>query len=226
MLYKGLQTVICAAVRQADKPLFTRYADALIMGAVREDVTYLRSRKRIWEHLSLTHFSGRFLPGGFIPFFTPSAAHCAQIYFDRACKLAAQQKIAAAMVQLGQASHLLIDMACPAHAHRVAHWRDSYEWYIEVHGDSLGALRAAMPMDYQSAAAIVEGLARFTRQFPADGTHHHLGRWLKARGWRRSHTRVEIAQQAEQIIPVASAHLAAMYLLFLQKSQLLNSTIT
>jgi hypothetical protein len=219
MLYKGLQIIICAAVRQADIALFTRYCDALILGAVREDIAYLRPQKRIWEHLSFTHFSGRWLSGGFIPFFTPSAARCAQHYFDHACKLAAQQKIAAAMVQLGRASHLLIDMACPVHVHRVAHWHDGYEWYIEVHGDDLAMLQAAIPTAYQSAAEIVEGLARFTRQFPADGTHHHLGRWLKARGWRRSHTHTEIAQQAEQIIPVASAHLAAMYLLFVQKNQ-------
>lgn len=226
MLYKGLQTVICAAVRQTDNPLFTRYSDALILGAVREDVAYLCPQKRIWEHLSLTHFSGRFLPGGLFPFFTLSAPHCAQIYFDRACKLAAQQKIAVAMVQLGRASHLLIDMACTAHVHRVPHWTDGYEWYIEVHGDELGTLQAAIPMQYQSAAAIVEGLARFTRQFPADKTRHWPGRWLKAHSWRRSPTRAEIAQQAKQIIPVASAHLAAMYLLFLQKNQRMNSPST
>lgn len=219
MLYKGLQTVICAAVQQANQPLLSRYAAALIFGAIREDVMYLRSRKKIWEHLSFTHFSGRFLPGGFIPFVIPSAASCAQFYFNRACKLAAQQKLAAAMVQLGRASHLLIDMACPAHAHRVAHWNDGYEWYIEAHGDSLRTLTAAIPTNYQSAAAIVEGLAGFTRQFRADGTHHHLGFWLKKLGWRHGLSKAEISQQAEQIIPVASAHLAAMYLLFIEKTQ-------
>lgn len=215
MLYKGLQIVICSATEQLQLPLFQRYLDALVLGALREDVQYLPRKQRIWEHFSLSHFAGAVLPGGFIPFLTPSAASRAQYFFERAIELALQQQFVAAMVQLGRASHLLIDMACPVHAHRVPHWSDGYEWYIEGNGEHLRQLRSSVPSHYRSVREIVTGLAKFTRQFPADTTHHHLGRWLKLRGWRRALTHDEIAAQAEQIIPVASAHLAAMYLHFL-----------
>jgi hypothetical protein len=216
MRYNGLQLVIRLALRTLDRPQLTRHQDALVLGAIREDIVYQPRKQKIREHWSLSHFSGRYLGGGFIPWLTASAPHKAQQYFDRA--LAAQRDglQARALVLLGMASHLLIDMACPVHASRVAHLTDGYEWYVEAHCAQLAALPVPAPPRYASVHDAVAGLAAFTRRFRPDRSNHHWGRLLKALGLRRALTRAEFSAQAAQIIPVAASHLAAVYLMFLE----------
>ena len=215
MRYNGLQLVIRLAVDKLDDPILNRYADALVLGAIREDIVYLARRQKIWEHWSLSHFSGRFLGGGFIPFLTASAPARAQDLFRRAVQAARSGDTARACVLLGMASHLLIDMACPVHASRVAHMNDGYEWFVEANCDRLATLPCQVPQHYPSVRAVVEGLARHTRQYAPDRTNHHWGRLLKLLGLRKSHTRAIFAAQAEQIIPAAAGHLAAVYRQFI-----------
>ncbi len=216
MRYNGLYLLIGMALQKIEAPLFLQYADALTLGAIREDIRYDRARHKLVEHWSLTHFSGRWLGGGFIPGLTRSAPAQAQRYFDAALAASSTGDIARAMVLLGQASHLLIDMACPVHANRVAHWSDGYEWYVDSHVAELGALAFDVSPPFVSVHANVAALARFTQQFAPDRTHHHWGRWLKRRGWRQSLSQAEVAAQARAIIPVAAGHLTAMYLQFIQ----------
>ncbi|NHZ79666.1 hypothetical protein F2P44_10300 [Massilia sp. CCM 8695] len=219
MRYNGLQLVISLAVRKLDDPIFNRFRDALVLGAIREDVVYLPRRQKIWEHWSLSHFSGRYLGGGFIPFVTASAPAKAQACFDRAVAAWRNGQHARAFVQLGMASHLVIDMACPVHASRVAHLTDGYEWYVEANGPHLAALPFDVPSQYGSARDAAAGLAAFTRRFTPDRTNHHWGRLLKRVGLRRSLTRTEFAAQAEQIIPTAAGHLAAVYMQFIEATR-------
>jgi hypothetical protein len=217
--YNGLQLVIGLAVRKLDDPCFNRFHDALVLGAIRADVTWLARRKKIHEHWSLSHFSGRHLGGGFIPFLTASAPAVAQAYVDSALAAWRAGQQARAFVQLGMASHLLIDMACPVHASRVAHLTDGYEWYVEANGAQLAALPFDIPRQYASAYEASAALAAFTRGFAPDRTNHHWGRLLKRLGLRRSLTRAEFAAQARQIIPVAAGHLAALYLTFIEATR-------
>jgi hypothetical protein len=217
--YNGLQLVIRRAVGKLDDPFLNRYADALVLGAIREDIVYLARKKKIWEHWSLSHFSGRFLGGGFIPFLTPSAPARAQDLFGRAVQAARGGDTARAFVLLGMASHLLIDMACPVHASRVAHMNDGYEWFVEANCEYLAGLPFQVPQHHRSVRAVVEGLARHTRKYPPDRTNHHWGRLLKSLGLRKSHTRATFAAQAEQIIPEAAGHLAAVYRQFLDATR-------
>ncbi|MES2017973.1 MAG: zinc dependent phospholipase C family protein [Pseudomonadota bacterium] len=214
MRYNGLQLVVRLAVRKLDLPHLTRFEDALVLGAIREDIIYLPRKKKIWEHWSLSHFSGRYLGGGFIPFLTTSAPRRAQHYVDLAVQAWHDGQPARAYVCLGMASHLVIDMACPVHASRVAHMNDGYEWYVEGNCPQLAALPFEVPQHYRSVHAAVAGLARFTRQFPPDRSNHHWGRLLKACGLRKTFTRTELANQAAHIIPAAAGHLAAVYLMF------------
>lgn len=216
MRYNGLQLVIRLAVSKLDMPRLTAAQDALVLGAIREDVVYLQRSKKIWEHWSLSHFSGRHLGGGFIPFLTASAPRKAQRYFDQALASWRGGRQARAWVQLGMASHLLIDMACPVHASRVAHMTDGYEWFIEANGTPLAALPFQIPGQYRNAYDAVAGLAAFTRQFAPDRSNHHWGRLLKSLGLRKSLTRADFSDQATQIIPAAAGHLAALYLMFLE----------
>ncbi|MES2299586.1 MAG: zinc dependent phospholipase C family protein [Pseudomonadota bacterium] len=215
MRYNGLQLIIDMAVRKLNLPELNRYRDALVLGAIREDVRYLPRKRMIWEHWSLSHFSGTVLGGGFIPFLTRGAPQQAQRYFDGALNAARAGQQARAFVLLGMASHLLIDMACPVHARRVAHWTDGYEWYIEANCASLAALPFALADRSRSARHTVAALAKFTQQFDADGTHHHLGLLLKWLGMRRTLPRTLLHEQASKIVPVAAGHLAALYLHFL-----------
>ncbi|NHZ34067.1 hypothetical protein F0185_10765 [Massilia sp. CCM 8692] len=217
--YNGLQLVIGLAVRKLDDPWFNRFHDALVLGAIREDVTWMPRRRKIREHWSLSHFSGRHLGGGFIPFLTASAPAKAQDYVDRAVTAWRAGQHARAFVQLGMASHLVIDMACPVHASRVAHLTDGYEWYVEANGAQLAALPFDVPHQYASAHDAAAGLAAFTQRFAPDRTNHHWGRLLKRLGLRRSLTRAEFAAQAEHIIPTAAGHLAAVYLTFIEATR-------
>ena len=219
MRYNGLQLVIGLAVAKLDDAWFNRFHDALVLGAIREDVTWLPRRRKIWEHWSLSHFAGRHLAGGFIPFLTASAPARAQMYVDRAVTAWRAGQHARAFVQLGTASHLVIDMACPVHASRVAHLTDGYEWYVEANGAMLAALPFEVPRQYASAHDAAAGLAAFTQRFAPDRTNHHWGRLLKRLGLRRSLTRAEFAAQAEQIIPTAAGHLAAVYLTFIEATR-------
>lgn len=219
MRYNGLQLVIGLAVRKLDDPWFNRFHDALVLGAIREDVTYLPRRRKIREHWSLSHFSGSHLGGGFIPWLTASAPARTQVYLDQAVAAWRAGRHARAFVQLGMASHLVIDMACPVHASRVAHLSDGYEWYVEVNGPQLAALPFEVPRNYACARDAAAGLAAFTRGFAPDRSNHHWGRLLKQLGLRRSLTRAEFAAQARQIIPVAAGHLAAVYLTFIEATR-------
>ena len=235
MRYNGLHLLIGMALQKIEAPLFRQYADALTLGAIREDIRYDQRQRKLAEHWSLTHFSGRWLGGGFIPGLTRSAPAQAQRYFAAAVAAWPQaggarggdraqacpsglpvSGVARAMVLLGQASHLLIDMACPVHASRVAHWSDGYEWYVDSHVAELGQLLFDVPVPFASVHENVTALARFTQQFAPDRTHHHWGRWLKRRGWRQSVPQAEVAAQARVIIPVAAGHLAAMYRQFIE----------
>lgn len=216
MRYNGLQLVIRLAVRKLDAPQLTRFEDALVLGAIREDIVYLKHKKKIWEHWSLSHFSGRWLGGGFIPLLTAGAPRKAQLYFDRAVTAWRDGQQARAFVQLGMASHLLIDMACPVHASRVAHMTDGYEWFVEANCAPLAALPFEVPSQYRSAHDAAAGLAAFTQRFPPDRSNHHWGRLLKSLGLRKSLTRADFSNQATQIIPAAAGHLAAVYLMFLE----------
>jgi hypothetical protein len=219
MRYNGLQLVIRLAVRKLDHPLLNRYQDALVLGAIREDVRWQPRTRRIWEHWSLSHFSGRYVGGGFIPLLTVSAPRKAQRYVDQAVASWNAGDEARALVLLGMASHLVIDMACPVHASRVAHLTDGYEWYVEANCGQLATLAFEVPFGLRSAYQATDALARYTRQFQPDRTNHHWGRLLKRLGLRRSLTRHDFAAQASQIIPTAAAHLAAVYLLFLEATR-------
>jgi len=216
MRYNGLQLAIGMAVKTLDDAHLNRYRDALVLGAIRADIDYQPRTGAIREHWSLTHFSGAWLGGGFIPFLTRSAPRMAQVHFDQALAAWRAGDAARAFVLLGMASHLVIDMACPVHASRVAHLTDGYEWYVEAHGAELAALPVAVPARFASAHAATAALARITRQCAPDRTNHHWGRLLKRLGLRRSLTRTEFAAQAAHLIPAAAGHLAAIYTLFLE----------
>jgi hypothetical protein len=221
MRYNGLNLVIGMAVAKLDAPLLQRYQDALVLGAVREDVLFLpvKGKGRIWEHWSFSHFSGPLLGGGFIPLLYPGAPASAQRYFNAAVASWQRNQHGKALIELGRASHLLIDMACPVHAHRVAHFTDGYEWYVEGNCDTLKVLSFDIPDHQRPVRDIVRAMARFTQQFAPDRSNHHWGRLLKSWGLRRSLTRDEFAQQAAQIIPTAAGHLAAMYRQFLERAE-------
>jgi hypothetical protein len=219
MRLNGQVLVLEMAVRKLDAPLVSRYRKALILGALREDVYYVPFLRIVFEHLSLSHFYGPGLPGGFLPFLWPGARWKVERFFSRAVARYRQGQLPAAFLELGRACHVLTDMACPVHVHRVAHDTDPYEWYVDAHVEHLARLDVPSAPLAQHPSELVEGLARFTRQFAPDRTHNLLGRWMRRLGLRRPLPRGTLAEQAERIIPVAAGHAAGLLHLFLRATE-------
>src|SRR6185369_1367992 len=126
---------------------------------------------------------------------------------------------AAAFVTLGRACHVLTDMACPVHVHRVIHQEDPFEWYVEVHAAELGAApapAASLPAA-RSPAELVASLAAVARTCAPDRTRNAWGRLLRRLGLRRAVPAREVASQARLLIPAAGAHVDALLAMFLEE---------
>jgi hypothetical protein len=218
MLANGLMIVVNGAVEAAGHAEPRYYRDALLLGALREDVRRAPLRKRVYEHLSFTHFSGRFLPGGFIPLLWAGPGAMADRFFDRAVAKGRAGERAAAYVQLGRALHLLSDMACPVHAQRVIHETDPYEWLVESEAPRLGRLPVPPPPRASRPSELVAAMAALSQARRADATRSAVGRLLRRAGLRRPVGHDEAAAQAEFLIPQAAAHAAALLGLFLERS--------
>ena len=112
---------------------------------------------------------------------------------------------ARADVLLGRALHVLLDMACPAHAQNVWHYlRDPFERYVDAHAAELAALPLAPPPPWQGPEALIDSLAGAARAVRADRRQTPWGKLL-----RRDEPplpRAELAEQASLLLPLAGAH--------------------
>lgn len=208
MLYEGLCAVVDGAVARTPPGSAARaHRDELVFGALREDVWVLPFGVVV-EHLSLTHQCGR-LPGGFVPWLTPSPHARIRWLVDEAVGHHRAGRPTAAWVAVGRALHLVADLACPAHVTRTVHLRDPYEGWVEVHGASLLGRPPLEPPE-GPLGAVTQALAGAAAAMAADGTSSPWGRWLAARGRRRPVTEDEVARQAEVLLPLAMATGAAV----------------
>jgi hypothetical protein len=121
-------------------------------------------------------------------------------------------------MQLGRACHLLTDMACPVHAHRVMHEADPFEWYVEAHAPALAQLPMPPAPAVDSVPALVAGLAAYARLFTPDRTHNAWGRMLRGLGVLRPVPMAEVERQARALIPAAAAHVASLFRRFVSES--------
>jgi hypothetical protein len=220
VLPNGQATIIEMAVRVVDDPLVTRHRQALVLGALREDVGYIPGIGFLFQCLSLTHFYKPGLPGGLVPFLTLGPRRRANTLLARAINEFARGRIAAAFVRLGHAAHLLVDMACPVHSHRTVHLIDDpYEWYVEGNAAALRALPVVAWPDRARASDLVEDLAHYAQDFAPDSTHSPWGRLFRRVGLRQAIAARVIAEQARQLIPAAAGATAALLRLFLREAR-------
>jgi hypothetical protein len=223
MLANGLVLVIERALVELDGAgacEARRHRKALLLGALREDVARVPFGTGVFEHLSLSHFGGGRWPGGFLPLW-PGPRYKVRRFFRAALAQAQAGARGAAFVSLGRACHVLTDMACPPHVHRVIHEADPFEWYVEVHAATLADPRETPPVPPPAEpdpAALVTSLSAVTRRCAADRTRNAIGRRLRRLGLRRPLPPQEIARQARALIPEAAAHVAALIRLFLEAS--------
>jgi hypothetical protein len=206
----GLTFLVARAVEHLDDAELRRWQPAITLGALREDVWYVPVLGRAVEALSVSHFF-REGPGGFLPVLTPGPRGQTRRMFARAVRLHREGKPAAGYVQLGRCAHLLADMACPVHVHRYPHDSDGYEWWIEAHRAELAELPVPALPSADSPASLVDSLARFTRTFEGDRSQWLLGRALRRRGLLRGVPMRNQAAAARAIMPVAAAHMAALF---------------
>jgi hypothetical protein len=169
--------------------------------------------------MSLNHFYRRGLPGGFVPFVTRGTRASAKRWFAQALDEHRRGRATAAFVRLGGVSHLIADMSCPVHVHRVIHENDPFEWYVEAHHEELRALPIPAVGEFDRAEDVIESLASVTKTFEPDRTRYSVGRLLRRAGVRKSVPRRVIAEQARTLIPLAGAHAAAMLRLFLRETE-------
>jgi hypothetical protein len=218
MRANGLQLVIDLAVSAVNDPAVSRHRAALVLGTLREDVRYLPPLGVLYEHLSLSHFSGRALPGGFIPFLTLSPFARGNRLYAAALREKRERRMAAAFVQLGRVAHLVADMACPVHAHRVIHETDPFEWWVEAHCSELSALPVPALAAAGRPSELIESLARHTQRLAPDRTNNAIGRLLRRFGIEGYSPlpREVLAEQAREIIPLAAGTLAAVVRMFLR----------
>jgi len=219
MLVNGQAIVIDMAVRAVDDPFLTRYRSGLVLAALREDVAFVPGTRVVFPRLSFTHFYKPGLPGGLVPFVTAGPRRRTNALVARARRAHAAGRAGAAIVALGRAAHLLIDMACPVHSHRTVHMIDDpYEWYVEGNAAALRALPVAPWPDRARASDLVEDLARYAQPFAPDGTHSPWGACLRRVGLRQPLTAAAIAAQARALIPAAAGATAALFRLFLREA--------
>lgn len=207
MLYNGLCLVVEGALARLPEGPAHDHRDALLLGALREDVWVLPG-PLVVEHLSLTHQTGR-LPGGFVPFVVPSPHLRIGWLAARARRWRRGGDELRAWVATGRALHLVADLACPAHVSRTVHLRDPYEGWVEAHGQ---ALVGAPPLEVPTGPlrALTLALARRARAFPADGTTSPWGAALARVGVRRPLGADEVGAQARELLPHAMATGAAV----------------
>jgi hypothetical protein len=217
MRLNGLVLPIDRAARALGDPLIDEFRNVIILGALREDVMYVPLVGKVWEHFSFSHFYRPPLPGGLIPMLWPGPRFKANRFFARGLRRFEAGDRAGAFVELGRASHLLTDMACPVHVHRVVHFTDLYEWYIESHRPLLEAIELPHVEPKDTAGELVESLARFTAAYRPDKTQHPVGRWLARRGVYERVSRQEVIEQARAIMPMAAAHTVRLFELFLAR---------
>lgn len=210
----GLTLLVARGVEVADAaaaaPALAPWQAAITLGALREDVWYVPGLGRAVEAPSVSHFY-RDGVGGFVPLVTPGPRGQTRRIFARAVRHHRRGELAAGYVQLGRCAHLLADMACPVHVRGYPHDTDGYEWWIESHGPELAALPVPAPPTAASPAALVDSLATHVRRFVADPTQWSVGRALRRRGLLRAVPMRDQAAAARAIVPVAIAHLAALF---------------
>jgi len=221
MLPNGQAIVIDMAVRAVDDPLLTRYRAGLLLGALREDVAYIPATRVVFPRLSFTHFYKPGLPGGLVPFVTRGPRRRTNALVARAVAAYTRGGAGIAIIALGRAAHLLVDMACPVHSHRTVHFIDDpYEWYVEGNAAALHALPVPAWPERARPSELVDDLARYAQRFAPDGTRSPWGRLLRRLGVRQALTTAAIAEQARALIPAAAAATASLFRLFLREAKL------
>jgi len=215
MLANGQAAVVKIALASMNDARLDRYTAPLLLGAMRVDVACIPFVNRVYEHMSLNHFYRRGLPGGFLPFVTRGTRASARKWFAESVQLG---RTPAGFVKLGGVSHLIADMSCPVHVHRVIHESDPFEWYVEAHHEELRALPVPAVGEFGRAEDVIESLASITKTFEPDRTHYSIGRMLRRAGLRHAVPRRVIAEQARTLLPLAGAHAAAMLRLFLRET--------
>jgi hypothetical protein len=216
MRLNGLWVVVELAARKLRHPHVDRYKSALVLGSLREDVWWIPGARRVFEHLSFSHFYEPPVPGGFLPLVWPGPRLKAEKFHRRAVAEHRAGRVASGFVQLGRVAHLVTDMCCPTHAHRAVHDTDPYEWWVEANTKKLLELDVPDVRDVGRASEAVQGMALFCKPFRADFTNHHAGRLLRRWGVLRRVDAREAGEQAKQLIPMAAAWTVSLFRLFLR----------
>jgi hypothetical protein len=208
MLPNGILLSLDMAIAgEADSVVIDRQQYALcLLGLFREDVVVWPNIGRLFPQITFPSLSiGHLWPWSKLRFV---------MLYNRAVLMAQQGKTQQSHYMLGRALHVLIDMACPVHAHPVWHYlRDPYERYVDFHATELAQLPLpVINLDPRrdTSLKMVTGMARASKQELADATQSPLGRLLKYFGLRKPLRHEIVAAQAQRLIPLVAAHIKVL----------------
>ncbi len=209
MLLNGLYFIADQAASRCREPLVRRYRQSLILGSLREDVIRV-PLVGFTEYPSFSHFGGNGLPGGYLPLVWPGPRRVARRRFARALRRADSGELAASFVELGRLLHVLSDMSIPSHAHRAAHERDPFEWWVEGNLRALSQSAVADVPRCERPEQLVQSLSRRAAEHAPDRTQTPLGRLLRRAGVYRRVDATLARRQALELVPLAVSHARAL----------------
>jgi len=173
----------------------------LLLGLFREDIALIPlpfGRSLSFPSLSLGHL-------------WPMSKWRFSYLYKKSIRLARKKRRAQSYYYLGRSLHVLVDMACPVHAHPVCHYlRDPYERYVEYHAQALKQLPVpdvAKEGASVSISSYITALATQARLEQADRTQSPWGKLAKKAGFCRPLNHAVIAPQAHRLIPLAAGYI-------------------
>lgn len=180
-----------------DEPLLY---SMLLLGLFREDIALLPlpfGQSLSFPSLSLGHL-------------WPLSKWRFSYLYKKSIRLARKKRWAKSYYFLGRSLHVLVDMACPVHAHPVCHYlRDPYERYVEHHAQALKQLPVPNVMNDAASVSMTSYITRLAtqaRQEQADRTQSPWGKLAKKAGFCRPLNYAVIAPQAHRLIPLAAGY--------------------
>lgn len=211
MLPNGLIAILDMALNKsiADTELGrTKYA-LYILGMFREDVVYIPPLSKAFPSPSRGHI-------------WPNArTHFAKLYSEAVqigqCATQSElERTLSGAYALGRALHVLIDMACPAHANATWHYlNDPFERYVDAQAGELTKLSVPkLPLAFESAESLIESLATSAQTELSDLTQTPWGNLLRKFGKRKRLNREIIEKQAARLVPLAAAHVQSLFTMY------------
>ena len=220
MLFESHRLIIRRAVKKFKHPLFRKYANELEKGCVDEDWPQLMIGSLDLGITGVNHAYNPETKKGFA--FFKNAKEKAGEYFHKAVEHYKQKNHSKAFEYLGRCSHMLGDVATPAHTQNLPHYvgYDDYEHFLENNIQKLkfktGTVRQNVKsMRRKTLAKIVDEVAKFSFKLKYCEGHKFHTPILKVMGLVKREKKEKLHKMSHQLVPMTLAATLVLFQLFL-----------